>query len=229
MTARRATLVARAAQERVIATLAATGDTLVADRLQRCLEAMTTRRQGAGYPWTCRGAGCAWCGRSLLRRWWRGMRAWIAQDGAPVSLAVLPLPAHPDGIRGAAAGLRRALRDVRDRTARQHTSWSGVALAGMATGDGSVFVLVRHPGIERPEIASVLRRRWPALVVGDAVAAEPSWRMATGDAADLARARRGVEPLRIVIPAQRAADARTPGRTAAEERRTRFEPMPTMF
>ncbi len=157
------------------------------------------------------------------------MRAWIMEDGAPVSLAVVPLPHDPGGLRPASVRLRRGLRDVRDRMARRDASWSSVALAGMATGDGTAFVLVRHPAVERPEIADVLRRRWPDRVLGDAAAAEPSWRMATEDAADLARARRGVEPLRIVIPAQRVANASEYGGDAVHGATPRFEPLPVAF
>lgn len=50
MSIHRRTLEAAAIQEHVIAALRATGDLHVADRLQRCMEAMTTRRDGAGWP-----------------------------------------------------------------------------------------------------------------------------------------------------------------------------------
>ena len=157
------------------------------------------------------------------------MRAWVMEDGAPVSLAVLPLPDHPAGFRSRVARVRRALRDVRDRAARRHASWRAVALAGMATGDGTALVLVRHPGIARAEVADALGGRWPDAAVGDAAASEPSWAMATEDAADLARARRAVEPLRIVVPAQRAADVEARRRAATGSPTPFFEPMPVAF
>ncbi len=158
MTARRRTLEARAAQESVIAALLATGDVHPADRLRRCMAVRLARRGGDGWPWTCRSPGCAWCGRSLARRWWMGMRHWIVQEGVPVSLAVLPLPGHPTGLRAAVARLRRAVRDLRDRAAKRRAAWRAIAVAGMATGDAA-HVLVRHPGVERAEIIEVLRKR----------------------------------------------------------------------
>ena len=157
------------------------------------------------------------------------MRAWIRKDGAPISLAVLSSPNHPAGLRARVARLRRAFRDVCDRAARRHASWRAVAMAGMAAGDGTALVLVRHPGIARAEVADVLGRRWPDAAVGDAVALEPSWAMATEDAADLARARRGVEPLRIVVPAQRAADVEARRRAATGSPTPFFEAMPIAF
>ena len=229
MTARRRTLKAAAAQERVIAALVETGDLHIADRLQRCIEAMTSHRNGGGYPWTCRGAGCAWCGRTRARRWWTGLRRWITSVGAPVSLAVLPLPHRPGTLRAAVARLRRGLRDVRDRTARRRASWRGAALAGMATGDGVVFMLVSHPGIARSEVAATLRKRWPAAVFQDVGAAEPAWSMSTEDAAEIARVRRGVEPLRIVVLPQRRGDPLLVGRTAVVEPPVWLEPMPVLL
>ncbi len=230
MTVQRRTLAARAAQVRVIAALLATGDTHVAGRLQRCMEAMTTRRHGTGWPWACRtSAGCAWCGKTLARRWWRGLRAWIMEHDAPVSFAVLPLPHSPGAICAASARLRRAVRDVRDRAARHRTPWRSVAFAGMATGDGVAFVLVRHPGVERPEVAAVLRKRWPAAVITVVGASEPSWAMSMEDAAELARARRGLEPLRIVVLAQRAAGTSADQRAAVHELAAPFAPMPIAF
>jgi hypothetical protein len=102
-------------------------------------------------------------------------------------------------------------------------------MAGMATGDSTVFVLVRHPGLTRQEVAAVLRRHWPAAVVGEVGAAEPSWSMPVEDAAELARARRGVEPLRIVVMAQRGADTCGLGRADACDVAEPFAPMPIAF
>lgn len=234
VTVRRRTSEKAAAQERVVAALRATGDLHAADRLQRCMEAMTTRRGGAGWPWACRTGGCAWCGATIKRRWWAGMRRWIAEDGATVSLAVLPLRHCPGELRAAVVRLRRALRDVRDRTARRRSSWGGVAFAGMATGTDA-FVLVSHPDLARSEVARVLRKRWPTAVLQDVGAAEPSWSMSVEDAAELARVRRGVEPLRTVVLPQRAAaaaaaDAEGVGHSAsAGSAAAWLEPMPIAF
>jgi hypothetical protein len=225
LTARRRTAEAAAEQARVIAALAATGDMQVAGRLRRCMEAMTSRRNGGGYPWTCRGVGCAWCRQSLGRRWWRGMRFWITEGGAPVTLAILPLPHRPGGLRAAVAHLRRACRDVRDRAARRRARWKGIAMAGMATGDAA-HVLVRHPRVDPLEVAEVLAARWPESIVGDVDAAEPSWALAVEDAAALARVGRGVEPLRVLILPQGAAAADALHRTVALEAPGWIEPMP---
>ena len=99
----------------------------------------------------------------------------------------------------------------------------------MATGDDTAFVLVRHPGIARHEVAAVLGRRWPAAVVRKIGAAEPSWSMSVEDAAELARARRGVEPLRIVGLPQRAANTGERHSNTAHESAEPFAPMPIAF
>jgi hypothetical protein len=101
-----------------------------------------------------------------------------------------------------------------------------VAIAGMATGDGTAHVFVRHPGVAREEVAAVLHKRWPAALVGVVGASEPSWALSVKDAAGLARARRGVEPLRIVVLARRVAD--TAG-AAARDSAPPPEPMPIAF
>lgn len=230
MTARRCTLEAAAAQERVITALTETGHLHVADRLRRCMVTMTTRRNGAGWPWTCRtSGGCAWCGATIKRRWWAGLRRWIVEEGAPVSLTVLPLLHRPGQLREAVARVRRALRDIRDRAARRRATWRSVALAGMATGSGVAFVLVRHPGLARSEVAAVLRKRWPEIAVVDVDAAEPSWSMSTEDAAELARIRRGVEPLRVVVLPQRAADAAALDMVGVNGASMPVAPMPIVF
>jgi hypothetical protein len=193
------------AQAEVVAALLATGDASAAARLQRCAEVRRARRRGDGWPWTCRSAGCAWCRRALVLRWWRGLRRWVEQDGAPVSLAVLPLGHEPGRLRAAVSRLRRACRDVRDRAARRSGRWRGVVMAGLVTGGGVALVLVGHAGFGRAEVGDMLRKRWPEVAVGDPAAALPSWIMSADDAAELARARRGAEPLRVVVAAQRGA------------------------
>ncbi len=102
-------------------------------------------------------------------------------------------------------------------------------MAGMATGDDTAFVLVRHPGVTRHEVAAVLRRRWSAAVVGEVGAVEPSWSMSAEDAADLARARRGVEPLRIVVLPQRAANTGERRRANEHDLAEAYAPMPIAF
>ncbi len=220
-----------AAQVRVISALRATGDLHPADRLARCMQARGARRRGDGWPWTCGSAGCAWCGRALARRWWLGFVQWAMEeeDDAAVSHAVLPARLCPGDLRAAVARLRRACRDVRDRTARRNRRWCDVALAGMVTGDGTALLLIRHAGVERMEIAGVLRRRWPGSVVGDVGAKSPSWTFTTGESAELARARRGVEPLRIVVLPRRGANTGGRRRADAHELAEQFAPMPIAF
>jgi hypothetical protein len=104
----------------------------------------------------------------------------------------------PDAVRW----LRRGLRDVRDRLAHRSRRWREVCFAGMAGGDvHRVDAGVRHD-IDRREVQDVLRRRWPDVVVKELEQEEPTVAMSPGDAADLGRCCRGVEPLRIVIMPQ---------------------------
>ncbi len=230
MIARRRSAEMRAAQAKVISALRESGDLHAANRLARCMQARAARRQGGGWPWTCRSPGCAWCGGTLARRWGRGLFEWAMEDGtAPVTLAILPLHLQAGELRAAVARLRRACRDVRDRAARRDRRWRGGAVAGMAPGDGTALLLIRHAGIGRAVIADALRRRWPDALVGDVGAASPSWTFTTRDAAELARARRGVEPLRIVVLAQRAARTSERLRGAVLDSAKPFEPMPIAF
>lgn len=75
----------------------------------------------------------------------------------------------------------------------------------------------------------MLRRRWPGVTVAEVDALEPSWAMSTEDAAELARVRRGVEPLRIVVLPQRAADRDARGSAAPPGAPTTLEPKPIVF
>jgi hypothetical protein len=56
---------------------------------------------------------------------------------------------------------------------------------------------------EAREVLKVLRRRWPEVAVKSLADGTPRVAMDVADAADLARCRRGVEPLRQVILPQR--------------------------
>jgi hypothetical protein len=191
-------------QREIISALLDAGGAHVTRRLQRCMQVRLARRRGDGWPEVCRSAGCAWCGPTLARRWWRGIERWIVDGGGPVSLVVLPLRHRPGELRAHVAGIRRALRDLRDRTARRNRLWRGVALAGMVAASGEAFVLVRHPGIDRTEVARVLRSRWPGAIIADVGSLSLSWEFSIEHAVGLARASRGVEPLRIVVLARRA-------------------------
>jgi hypothetical protein len=72
----------------------------------------------------------------------------------------------------------------------------------MAQGDGKAMLLVRHSRIGEAEIVEVLRRHWPDAQVTDIATVFPAWNLGIEDAVELARSRRGVEPLRIVVMGQ---------------------------
>ncbi len=198
---------AEAAQSCVIAALRAAGEIASADRLQRCQETRAARRGGGGaWPWRCRSAGCWSCRRPVLRRWWSGLRHWISEQGAAeVSFCVLPLPRAGCGLRAAVQPLRRALRDLRDRAARAPggRAWRSVAFAGLALGDGVVWLAVAHGGITRAELARECNRRFRAAAFADLADTSPPTSFPTAAAAELSRLGRGIEPIRIVVAAQR--------------------------
>ena len=212
---------AEAMQSGVIATLLSTGNVDFAHRIRRCQQERASRRGGMGFgwPWRCRSPGCWSCRRSAGWRWWLGMLHWAKETGGPVSLAVVPLRHEPGGLRAAVARLRRSLRDFRDRTARSRPSWSSMAIAGMATANQTALLLIRHGDLSRREVADTLGRRWPSCMVGDLGTVSPSWTMPNADAIELARIRRGVEPLRILVLDRRSAVSMP----------LPAEPMPTLF
>jgi hypothetical protein len=165
-----------------------------------------------------------------LRRWWAGLREWIAERGGPVSLAALPLrPGR--GTRNAVRHLRRALRDVRDRAARCPGGgrWRSVAFAGLAVDDAAALVMVGHPGIGRGELAVRLARRFDRTALSDLGDAIPTASFSPAVSAELARAGRGTEPLRVVVAPQRARAAAAAAAAAAQRAAsTAGEPMPTI-
>ena len=181
-------------QVQVISKLIASSDAHIAARLTLCMQERQARR--ADWPWRCRSAGCWACRRTLTRSWWRGMLAWPDQPWS--SLAVIPLGTDPiASIRR----LRKGLRDVRDRAARVDQRWAGVAFAGLLS-EGVAMILISHPDFDRTAVWWALSARWPKAVIVDVGDAEPSWRMAGDDAVALARCRRGIEPIRIVVMPQ---------------------------
>ena len=74
--------------------------------------------------------------------------------------------------------------------------------AGMASGDGTALVMVTHHGVDQREVLDALRRRWPDVALKELEQEQPAVPMLPGDAADLGRCRRGVEPLRVVVMPQ---------------------------
>lgn len=193
---------AEAHQQQVNEELVARGDRQIALRLQHCQHARMDR--GAGWPWRCRSAGCFFCRRTMMRRWWRGFQMWLS--GPDISLAIIPARGDPFA---ATKSLRRSLRDLRDKAACRCNRWRSVALGGLV-GEDCAVVLVQHDGINRAEVAARWQKRWPDALLIDPDTAEPSADMSVEHAATLARRRRGVETLRIVVPAQRASTCGEP-------------------
>lgn len=193
---------AEAHQSLVIAALLASGHADIANRLARCQH--DRQRRTHGWPWRCRSPGCWACRRTTVRNWWRGFKVWF--DGCNVCLAVIPITGNPITVT---RKLRKGLRDVRDRSARtsmseQDGGWAKVEMAGLVDGD-RMLVLIKHNGIVRADVWSVLERRWPDVLVTDPVTIEPSSHINIEDATDLARHRRGIQPIRFIIQQQMAA------------------------
>jgi hypothetical protein len=198
---------AYAAQEEVIAALHSIGEPDLAERLEDCATTRFARHSASGWPHICRSAACVWCRRPMIRSWWNGMCQWTA-EATTLSLVIMPVSSSP-GLRDAVRQLRRGWRDVRDRMARRRNRWRDVGFAGMADGDHKAMVLISHEGVDRREVQDVLGRRWPEVVVKNLEQEEPAVTMSPGDAADLGRCRRGIEPLRIVIMPQQDRQAIT--------------------
>lgn len=105
--------------------------------------------------------------------------------------------------------LRKRLRDIRDRAARAAplSGWASLAVAGMVSGD-HVVLLVQHAGIEQDALWTVLERRWPEIIVAEASpvtvirAVHPRSDLSVEQTVQMAVLRRGVEPIRVVIPPQ---------------------------
>jgi hypothetical protein len=215
-------------QVRVITALRDSGDERMANRLAQCMKARVGRCLDGGRPWTCRSPGCSWCRKTTKSRWWAGSQRWVAEGGESVSIVVLPVQYRPGELRAAVARLRRACRDVRDRAARQRARWRSVAMAGVAFGNGTALLLIRHPVVALAEVGDVITRRWPDAIIRQGISASPCWAMSVQDAVELGRARRGVEPLRVVVLPQRA--SLTSGRHGGGVLATaELEPMPVLF
>lgn len=187
-------------QQRAIEMLRAEEPALAA-RLERCAAARVGRRRDR-WPWTCRSAGCQWCGPRLAARWWRGLEHWTLSSACCASLMLIIGFPFAEPVERARR-LRRGLRDVRDRAAQDDPRWRGVSLAGVVDPNGRALVLVRHPGLWRDAVAARLARRWPELEAKEVGAVRPSAGLPAELAARLGQRRRGMEPLRIVVMPQR--------------------------
>ena len=93
----------------------------------------------------------------------------------------------------------------------------------MAQSGDHAAVLIRHEGLGRAEVVEVLRRCWPDAAVTDVPTLPPPWDFGTEDALELARTRRGTEPLRIVVLPQLA--VRASYRPNTEPPKSMVEPM----
>jgi hypothetical protein len=203
MTTEREMEIAYADQQEVINALRSIGDPDLADRLERCMTGRQQRHYGSGWPYSCRTSGCLWCRRAMIRGWWAGIRYW-SEAAALSSVAIIPV-LLPAGLFDAVIRLRRGLRDVRDRTARRWKRWRSVSFAGLMGDDRQALIMISHQSIDRREVLSVLRQRWPSVVLKDLEQEEPTWAMTADDAADLGGHRRGVEPLRVLVMPQKIA------------------------
>lgn len=174
-----------------------------ASRLQRCSAARLGRRHGAPWPFRCRLVGCPRCGPALIGKWASGLGAWASQQAACPLLIRIP-PEHPSAsLDCIARRFRRALRDLRDRAAHRDRRWSSVAIVGLVDPDRVAHLLVVHPHLSAGQVERMLRRRWPKLMAPGRLEPPTAMRFTPEDAAYLLRLRRGVEPLRIAVMAQR--------------------------
>jgi hypothetical protein len=213
----RATILeAEAVQAEVIASLSSMGAATIAARLARCQSTRLWRHQR----WRCGSAGCWACRRTALRDWWGRIQAWATPAA---SLIVLPADHDPGKIVQASRRLRRSVRDVRDRHARDRRAWRFVAAAGIVTDDRA-YLLV--DGIDGGEAVQVFSRRWPGMMLGQNLDVPP-WTIAVEDAVQLALVRRGIQPIRLTVLEQR-------DRTSVADASTAFsdvflDPMPMIF
>lgn len=191
---------AEADQSDIIQRLRDLGEVRVADRLERCQQARRVRQPGR-WPKLCRSVACLACRRMTVRRWWRGFLQWLCSPD--VSLVTIPLTGTLNLIP-AIRRVRKGLRDIRDRAARVDPRWAAVAMAGMLSGD-HLLMIVQHHGIDRGTLWSMLERRWPEVVVAEVGTVEPRFEFSVGHTVQLALQHRGIEPIRLVIPAQRRA------------------------
>jgi hypothetical protein len=101
-------------------------------------------------------------------------------------------------------------------------------MAGMAFGNGRAVLLIRHASVSAVEVSDVITRRWPNAIIRQCNSASPCWAMSVEDSVELARTRRGVEPLRVVVLPQRASLAGC-GQVLREFAAADLEPMPVLL
>jgi hypothetical protein len=205
MTTQRETKLSYTEQQAVIRALYSVDEPDLAARLGRCMTAHRSRHHGDGRSFSCQSAACLWCRRAMLQGWWAGICDWAETASSLVVLSI----GSPVGLPNVTRHLRRAIRDVRDRVARSRNPWREVGFAGLLGGDRRALVIASHQGIERCEVLDVMRRRWPDVIIKKLGQEEPTWKMFLGDAAELGRCHRGVEPLRVVVMPQQEREMTT--------------------
>ncbi|MBC4016992.1 hypothetical protein ACFQU2_39855 [Siccirubricoccus deserti] len=136
---------------------------------------------------------------------------------------MIPVTAEPGKIVEAARGLRRGVRDVRDRHVHRRRTWCHVALAGIVAS-GRAYVMV--DGADGNDVVKVFSQRWSGVMLGDALAV-PDSSFVVEDAVQLALARRGLQPLRLAVQEQWLRTVVVDGSAALGD--GFLEPMPIVF
>lgn len=210
------------AQQGTTSELADLGHAALASRIFRCAAARVGRPHGAPWPWRCRSAGCMRCLHRSARRWTAGITAWADGHGGN-SASTMALASELTSPTMHAIRLRRALRDLRDREARRDPRWGSVAFAGLCDLLGATIAIV-HPELRFGAVMAGLTRRWPKASFSSRSPTEWPPLHATSDMlVELAIRRRGIEPIRVVVAAQRS-DHR-----ASKADHGLMEPMPMIF
>lgn len=194
-------LMAEAQQSLVISDLKQSGDRHVAFRLAQCQAERRPRQPG--WPFRCGSAGCHACRRTMLLSWWRRLTHWVGQTSSSFVSIVI----SGSDVFAFIRRIRKSLRDTRDRAARHKCVWGAVRIGGLVIGN-RLFVIVHHEGIPREEVACMFQRQrcWHDPVWSDVQNNfEPSAHLSVEHAANLARRRRGLEPVRIIVFPQRGA------------------------
>ena len=187
-------------------------------------ECPSERKPARGrWPSVCGRAGRARCSKPLLGGWPAGLARWASMQRGLTTFA-FPLDHQPGEIRTAVRVARRALRDLRDRRGRGDYGrlWRGVWCNGVVGASGLRLHVV-HAGLSSADVLALLQRRWPAARI---VPVDDPVPMAFGaeDAAALALAHRGAEPLRVSLMPQ--GSRRVSSKMAVP---IALEPMPCIF
>ncbi len=129
----------------------------------------------------------------------------------------IPVPHPPGEVALAVTRLTRRLRWWRERSGRR---LSDVAFFGIVSGDVA-HALVVYPEVTRGDLRDALRCL-PTVTTFDDIEVMPADRLCVPDIVALAKARRGIEPLRFYVgPVIEKSRAIAAART--------LEPMPVSF